>query len=51
MSVPQKLGMILELKVVQKLKLDFFHIKRSPKLIFLDDIFFEKNRLIFDKKK
>ena len=35
--VRQKLGMILENKVVQKLKLDK---KWSPKLIFLDEFFF-----------
>ena len=48
----KKLGLILESKVVQKLSLEkkVFNKKWSPKLIFLDDIFFEKNRLIFDKK-
>ena len=40
--VRQKLGMILENKVVQKLKLEkiFFYKKWSPKLIFLNDFFF-----------
>ena len=41
----QKLGMILENKVVQKLKLEK---KWSPKLIFLNENFFEKIWLIFD---
>ena len=38
MSVRQKLGVILESKVVQKLSLEKkdFTKKRSPKLIFLD---------------
>ena len=48
--VRQKLGMILENKVVQKLELEknvvFF--KLSPKLIFLNDFFFEKIPSIFD---
>ena len=46
--VRQKLGMILENKVVQKLKLEkkFFTKKWSPKLIFLNDFFFEKILLI-----
>ena len=37
MTVRQKLGMILENKVVQKLKLEnnIFYKKCSPKLIFL----------------
>ena len=50
MSVHQKLGIILESKVVQKLNLEknVFTKKWSPKLIFLNDFFFEKNRLIFD---
>jgi hypothetical protein len=50
MSVHQKLGVILESKVVQKLSLEkqVFTKKWSPKLIFLDKNFFEKNRLIFD---
>ena len=40
--VRQKLGMILENKVVQKLKLEknVFYKKWSPKLIFLKEIFF-----------
>ena len=41
--VPQKLGMILENKVVQELKLEkkcFY--KLSPNLIFINDFFFEK---------
>ena len=48
--VRQKLGMILENKVVQKLKLEkkVFYKKWSPKLIFLNDLFFEKIPLIFD---
>ena len=48
--VRQKLGMILENKVVQKLKLEknVFYKKWSPKLIFLNDFFFEKIQLIFD---
>ena len=39
--VHQKLGMILENKVVQKLKLEknVFYKKLSPKLIFLNDFF------------
>ena len=50
MSVCQKLGVILVSKVVQKLSLEknYFTKKWSPKLIFLDEIFFEKIRLIFD---
>ena len=46
----QKLGLILESKVVQKLSLEknVFNKKWSPKLIFLDDFFFEKIWLIFD---
>ena len=40
--VRQKLGMILENKVVQKLKLEknVFYKKLSPKSIFLNKIFF-----------
>ena len=40
--VRQKLGMILENKVVQKLELEkkVFLKKWSPKLIFLNDFFF-----------
>ena len=46
----QKLDMILENKVVQKLKLEknVFYKKWSPKLIFLNDLFFEKILSIFD---
>ena len=44
--VCKKLGMILGNKVVQKLKLKK---KWSPKLIFLNDFFFEKIPLIIDK--
>ena len=43
----QKLDMILENKVVQKLKLEkksFFYNKWSPKLIFLNDSFLKKFR-------
>ena len=42
MPVRQKLGMILENKVVQKLKLEkkVFYKKWSPKLIFLNEFFF-----------
>ena len=49
---PCKFGIILENKGVQKLKLEnnVFNKKWSPKLIFLDKIFFEKIRLIFDIK-
>jgi hypothetical protein len=38
----QKLGLILEIKVVQKLNLEknVFNKKGSPKLIFLDEILF-----------
>ena len=42
-SVCQKLGMILENEVVQKLKLKktlFFYKKWSPKLIFSNDFIF-----------
>ena len=50
MPVCQKLGMVLENKVVQKLKLEkkVFYRKRSPKLIFLNIFFFEKIPSIFD---
>ena len=50
MTVRQKLGMILENKVVQKLKLEknVYYKKWSPKLIFLNDFFFEKILSIFD---
>ena len=49
MTVCQKLGVILESKVVQKLSLEkkVFTKKWSPKLIFLKESFFEKNRSIF----
>ena len=49
--VDQKLGMIIENKVVQKLELEkkcFFAKKWSPKLIFLNDFFFEKIPSIYD---
>ena len=48
--VCQKLAIILENKVVQKLKLEknVFYKKLSPKLIFLNDFFFEKIPSIFD---
>ena len=46
--------MILEIKVVQELKLekDVFYKKLSPKLIFLNDFFFEKffQFLLFDEQ-
>mgnify|MGYP007015522139 CR=1 FL=1 len=50
MSVLQKLGTILQNKVVQKLSLEKkgFNKKWSPKLIFLNKIFFGKIRSIFD---
>ena len=50
MSAHQKFGIILESKVVQKLSVEnkVFNKKWSPKLIFLDNFFFEKIRLIFD---
>ena len=51
--VRQELGMILENKVVPKLKLDFFFKKWSPKLnFFLNDFFFEiefHNRTDFEQ--
>ena len=52
MSVRQKLGVILVSKVVQKLSLEknVFNEKLSPKLIFLNEFFFEKTQLIFDTK-
>ena len=48
--VRQKLDVILENKVVQKLKLEknVFYQKWSPKLIFLTEFFFEKIPSIFD---
>ena len=44
--VCQKLGMILENRVVQKLKLEknVFYQKWSPKLIYLNDFFWKKFR-------
>ena len=50
MTVCQKLGIILESKVVQKLSLEkkVFYKKWSPKLILLNDFFFEKIPWIFD---
>ena len=50
--VSQKLDMILENKVIQKLKLEknVFHKKRLTKLILLNEFFFEKNPSIFDLK-
>ena len=44
MPVREKLGMILEDKVVQKLKLEknVFYKKWSPKLIFLNEFFLKK---------
>ena len=51
MSVHQKLDMILESKVVLKLSLEknVFTKKWSPKLTFLNEIFFfEKIQFIFD---
>jgi hypothetical protein len=46
-SVHQKLGVILESKMVQKLSLEkkVFTKKRSPKLIFLDIYFFLLKKL------
>ena len=46
----QKLGLILESKVVQKLSLEKknFNKEWSPRLIFLNKFFFEKIQLIFD---
>ena len=46
----QKLGLILESKVVQNLSLEknVLYKKCSPKLIFLDKNFFEINQLILD---
>ena len=45
-----KIGHDFSNKVVQKLTLEknVFNKKWSPKLIFWDGFFFEKNRLIFD---
>ena len=52
MSVLQKLGMIFESKVVQKISLEkkVFTKKCCPKLIFLNEFFFEKIQLIFEIK-
>ena len=46
----QKLGLILETKVVQKSSLEknLFNKKWSPKLILLEIFLLEKIRLIFD---
>ena len=48
--VRQKLGMILENKVVQKLELEknVFYKKLCPKLIFLNEFFTTKIPSIFD---
>ena len=50
MPVCQKLGMVLENKVVQKLKLEknVFYKKCSPKLIFLKGPFLNGTPSIFD---
>ena len=47
--VRQKLGMILENKVVQKLKLEkkVFYKKWSPKLIFFEEKKIQKNSIDF----
>ena len=52
MTVIQKLGMILENKVVQKLKLgnNVFNKKWSPKLILLNEKIIIKNYDDFDIK-
>jgi hypothetical protein len=52
MSVHQKLGLILESKVVQKVSLEtnVFTSKWSCKLVFLND-FFYNIQLIFENKK
>ena len=44
MTVCQKLSVILESKMVQKLSLEkkVFNKYRSPRLIFLDEFFFEE---------
>ena len=49
----QKLGLILESKVVQKLSLEKngFNKKCSPKLIFLNEFFFWKNLVDFWHRK
>ena len=41
MSIRQKLGVILESKMVQKLSLEKKTKKWSPKLIFLNDFFWK----------
>ena len=49
--VRQKMGMILDDKVFQKLKLEknvCFYKKWSPTLIFFNEYLFEKIQLIFD---
>jgi len=53
MSVHQHLGLLLESKVVQKLSLEknVFTKKWSPKLIFLNEIFFWKNSVDFWHQK
>ena len=53
MSVHQKLDIILENKVVQKLSLEknVYTKKWSPKLIFLYEIFFWKNSVYFRHQK
>ena len=50
MTARQKLGMILENRVVQKLELEnnVFNKKWFPKLIFLNEL--KKNLMIFDMK-
>ena len=50
MTVCQKLGVILQSKVVQKLSLEkkVFDKLWSPRWIFLDKFFFENIQLIFD---
>ena len=51
MSVHQKLGIILESKMFQKLSREKkITKKRSPKLIFLNEKVLEKIWLIFDIK-
>ena len=49
MSVHQKLGIVLENKVVQNLSLekDGFNKKLSPKMIFLNECFLLKNLVYF----
>ena len=50
MTVHQKLGIILENKVVQTLSLEKkrFYQKNGPKLIFLNENFLCKNLVDFD---